>query len=36
MKEAFSRNGGTPMIKIKDKIELYNIEFNEEPVVFRL
>ena len=34
MKEVFSRNGGTPMIKSKDKI--YNIEFNEESVVFRL
>lgn len=28
--------GGTPMIKRKDKIKIYNIEFNEESVVFRL
>ena len=36
MKEVFSRNGGTPMIKSTDKIKIYNIEFNEESVVFRL
>ena len=29
MKEVFSRNGGTPMIKSKDKIKLYNIDYNE-------
>ena len=26
MKEVYSRNGGTPMIKSKDKIKIYNIE----------
>ena len=36
MKEVFSRNGGTLMIKIKDRIKIYNIDFNEESVVFRL
>lgn len=36
MKEVFSRNGGTSMIKSKDKIKLYNIELIEESVVFRL
>ena len=36
MKEVFSRNGGTPMIKSKDKIKLYNMNYIEESVVFRL
>ena len=36
MKEVFSRNGGTPMIKSKDKIKSYNMNYNEESVVFRL
>ena len=36
MKEVCSRNGGTSM-KIKHKIsKFYNIEFDEESVVFRL
>ena len=29
MKEVFSRNGGTPRIKSKDKIELYNMNYIE-------
>ena len=36
MKEVCSRNGGTPMIKSKDKNKIYNIESNEESIVFRL
>jgi hypothetical protein len=36
MKEVFSRNGGTPMINCKDKIKLYNMNYIEESVVFRL
>jgi len=36
MKEVFSRNGGTPMIKSKDKIKIYNMNYIEESVVFRL
>ena len=37
MKEVFSRNGGTSMIKSKHKqIKIYNYDFNEESVVFRL
>ena len=36
MKEVFSRNGGTPMIKNKDKIKMHNIELIEESIVFRL
>ena len=36
MKEVCSRNGGTSMIKSKDKIKIYNIDYNEESVVFRL
>ncbi len=36
MKEVFSRNGGTPMIKSKNKIKLYNMNYIEESVVFRL
>ena len=36
MKEVFSRKRGTSM-KYKHKIsKFYNIEFNEESVVFRL
>ena len=36
MKEVFSRNGGKPMIKSKDKIKIYNMNYIEESVVFRL
>ena len=36
MKEVFSRNGGTSMIIKHNLHEIYNIEFNEESVVFRL
>ena len=33
MKEVCSRNGGTSMKKSKEKIKIYNIDFNEESVV---
>ena len=34
MEEVFSKIGGTSMIECKFKI--YNIDYNEESVVFRL
>jgi hypothetical protein len=37
MKEVFSRNGGTSMIKSKHKqIKFYNMNYLEESVVHRL
>ena len=36
MKEVRSRNGGTSMKKKHNLTKIYNIEFNEESVVFRL
>ena len=34
MKEVYSRNGGTSMIECK--LNIYNIDYYEESVVFRL
>lgn len=36
MKDVYSRNGGTSMIYKHNLPKIYNIEFNEESVVFRL
>lgn len=36
MKEVLSRKGGTSMIKCKQKIFIYNIDYLEESVVHRL
>ena len=36
MKEVFSRNGGTSMKNKHNLPKIYNIEFDEESVVFRL
>ena len=36
MKEVCSRNGGTSMIKTHIQFKIYNINYFEESVVFRL